>query len=144
MHHGNAASRSVLLVAVARPTVWRNGRCTVKERGTYSVSKFPLAILTPVATKIDLTILVVALLQNHVLEVFWRISTHQSYSYNSPSNILWIIANFQSFFHKYHRSRRHFSNPDGRCTVKERGTYSVSKFPLIPSCLSWGQSSSFV
>ena len=58
------------------------------------------------ATKTGLAILKIVCLQKYFLENIWRRNVDQMPYNNSPSNILWILALFLSYFQKYESSRR--------------------------------------
>ena len=55
-----------------------------------------------------LTILMKPFKLNHSWENIWRRNVNQNITYNSPSNILQDLLQFQSYSQKYYRSRRQF------------------------------------
>ena len=56
-----------------------------------------------------LPILTISLQQKEFSEKIWRRNVNWTPAHNSPSNILWIYIQLQSYFHKYHNSRRKLS-----------------------------------
>ena len=63
---------------------------------------------TPKAAKTGLPILEIFCLERYFLENSWSRNVEQMPYNNSPSNILWILALFPSYFQKYESSRRYF------------------------------------
>ena len=72
-----------------------------------TISVGSLNPLTLGAAKTGLTILEIFYLQKHFLENIWRRNVDQKPNNNSPSNILWIYALFQSYFQNCESSRRY-------------------------------------
>ena len=63
----------------------------------------------PVVPQIILTILEIFLCLQPLSENVWSKNVDHNSTLKIPPNIFWIYALFQSYFKKYHRSRRHLS-----------------------------------